>query len=185
MAKSPKRRSSTSKKSPSRSPRSKESSVKRTHARKASRSRSASRSTHGTRSRSSSRSRVSPSKKRTISPVMKKFDESAAVVRRVIPLQRSSGDSGYKFTPFSSGGAVRRHPITMRVLNVNNLKVKGTKLKHRLTVHCKQFTRFYILLLVLALIALGIFYAGYTLDQMAKNARQRMDAIVAYIQSRG
>ncbi|EJW84149.1 hypothetical protein WUBG_04940 [Wuchereria bancrofti] len=188
MAKSPKQRSSSNKKSPSKSPRSKDSSLTRTRARKTSRSRSRSRSTHGTpHSRSSSRGRRSSSKKKTVSPVIKKFDDSTAEVKKVVPLYRSSkNDSDVKIFPFSGKG-VRHRPLTMRLLkpmNVSNLKVKGIKLKQRLSVHCKRFSRYYTTLTVLGLIGLAILYTGYTVDQMAKYARERMDIITAYVQSR-
>ncbi|VIO96299.1 Uncharacterized protein BM_BM12868 [Brugia malayi] len=187
MAKSPKQRSSSNKKSPSKSPRSKDSSLIRTRTRKTSRSRSRSRSTHGTpRSRSNSRGRSS-SKKKTVSPIVKKFDDSTADVKKVVPLYRGSkNDSDVKNFPFSGKG-VRHRPLTMRLLkpmNVSNLKVKGIKLKQRFSVHCKRFSRYYTTLTVLGLIGLGIFYTGYTVDQMAKYARERMDIITTYVQRR-
>uniref|UniRef100_A0A0R3RPQ1 Penicillin-binding protein n=1 Tax=Elaeophora elaphi TaxID=1147741 RepID=A0A0R3RPQ1_9BILA len=203
MAKSPKHRSSSKKKSPSKSPRSKDSSLTRGRSRKTSRSRSRSRSTHSaSRSRSGSRGRASP-KKKSVSPVVRKFDissvkkfddstvkksdDSAVRVRRIVPSYRSSRNgSGYKAFPFSDKEA-RRRTLTMRLLqpmNMSNLKVKGVKLKQRLSAHCKQFSRFYTILLVLGLIALGIFYTGYTVDQMAKYARQHIDYVSAYIQRR-
>lgn len=187
----PKHRSSPNKKSPSKSPRGKEPSLTRGQknertSRKTSRSRSRSRATP--QSRSSSRGRGSSSKK-TASPVTKKFDDSAAVeVKKTVPVCRSSKNgSSFKVFPFSNKG-VRRRVLTMRLLqpmNVNNLKVKGTKLKQRLFAHCKRFSRFYIIVAVLGLIGLGIFYTGYTLDQMAKYAREHMDIITGYVQRRG
>ncbi|VDK67174.1 unnamed protein product [Litomosoides sigmodontis] len=182
----PKHRSSPNKKSPSKSPRSKEPSLTRSQPRKTSRSRSRSRGTP--QSRSSSRGRGSSSKK-TASPVVKKVDDSAAVeVQKAVPVCRTSKNgSGFKVFPFSNKG-VRRRVLTMRLLqpmNVNNLKVKGTKLKQRLIAHCKQLSRFYIIVTVLGLIGLGIFYTGYTIDQLAKYARERMDIITGYVQGRG
>lgn len=190
MTKSPKR-SLPNKKSPSKSPRSKDSSLTRGHSRKASRSRSRSRSTHSIpRSRSSSRSRSSFSKKKAISPVVKKFDDSAVDVKKIVPLYRASKNgSGYRsYKPFSfSDKGVRRRVLTMPMLqpmNMNNLKIKGTKLKQRLFAHCKRLSRFYIMVAVLALIGLGIFYTGYTVDQMAKYAREHIDIVTAYVQKR-
>ncbi|KAL3998210.1 hypothetical protein ACH3XW_14110 [Acanthocheilonema viteae] len=186
MAKSPKHRSSSNKKSSSKSPRSKDSSLTRGQPRKTSRSRSRSRSTQSTpRSRSSSRGRGSSSKKKKASPVVKKFDDSA--VKKIVPLYRSSKNgSSYKTVPFSDKGIRRRVP-TMRLLqpmNVNNLKMKAIKLKQRLVAHCKRLSHFYIIVTVLGLIGLGIFYTGYTVDQMAKYARKHMDTITAYVQKR-
>ncbi|EFO25018.1 splicing factor [Loa loa] len=188
MVKSPKHRSSSNKKSPSKNSQSKDSSLARTQSRKTSRSRSRSRSTHGTpRSRSSSRGRRSSSKKKTVSPVVKRLDDSVADIKKVIPLYRSSkNDSSYKIFPFSDKG-VRRRPLTVSLLkpiNVNNLKVKGIKFKQHIFVHCKRFSRYYVILSMLGLIAVGIFYTGYTVDQMAKYVREPIDIMTAYVQRR-
>lgn len=106
-------------------------------------------------------------------------------VKKIIPFYRSSKNgSSYKTFPFSSKG-VRRRSLTMRILqpiNMNNLKVKGMKLKQRVTAHCKRLSRFYIVVSVLGLIGLGIFYTGYSVDQMTKYARERIDIITAYVQ---
>ncbi|VDK73808.1 unnamed protein product [Onchocerca ochengi] len=202
MAKSPKHRSTSNKKSPSKnsrskdssyaqSPRNKDSSHARSQLRKTSRSRSRSRSVHGTsRSRSSSRSRGSASAKRkTISPIAKKLDDSVDVVRKmdikkIVPVYRTAKNgSSHKLFPFSEKG-LRRRNLTMHMLpmNLSNLKVKGTKLKQRLSSHCKRWSRYYAILLILGFIGLAIFYTGYTIDQFAKYARQQMNTFTAYVQ---
>uniref|UniRef100_A0A915PJZ0 Uncharacterized protein n=1 Tax=Setaria digitata TaxID=48799 RepID=A0A915PJZ0_9BILA len=189
MAKLPKSRSSAGKKSSSKSPRSKDSSPARGQFRKTSRSRSRSRSTHsGSRSRSSSRGRGSTSsKKKTVSPTVKKFDDSAMEVKKIAPIYRiSKNGSSYKTLPFMDRG-LRRRTLATRVLqplNLNNLKVKGAKLKHRFFSHCKRLSRYYTILFILGLIALGIFYTGYTIDQMAKYARENIKTITTYVQTR-
>ncbi|CAG9535849.1 unnamed protein product [Cercopithifilaria johnstoni] len=192
MVKSPKTSSnkksfsSLNKKSSSKSPRRKDSTVARGQSRKTSRSSSRSRSIHSTpRSRSSSRGRGSFSRKKTISPVVKKFDDSA--VKKIVPLYYSpKNNSSYKTFPFTDKGIQRPVP-TMRLLqpmNVNNLKIKGVKLKRRLYAHCKRLSRFYIITAVLVLIGLGIFYTGYTIDQMAKYARKHIDFVTTYVKKR-
>ncbi|KAM3720766.1 Ankyrin-2 [Dirofilaria immitis] len=189
MAKSPKHRSASNKKSSSKSPRSKDSTQARSHYRKTSRSRSRSRSAQP-RSRSSSRGRGSTSSKKKIaSPVVKKFDDSAADVKKIIPVSHRTPKNGlsYKLFPFSDKG-LRRRGITMRVLqpmNLSNLKVKGIKLKHRFSSHCKRLSRYYAVLVILGLIGLGIFYTGYSVDQLAKYARQHINSITTYVQKRG
>ncbi|MCP9260316.1 hypothetical protein DINM_003681 [Dirofilaria immitis] len=178
MAKSPKHRSASNKKSSSKSPRSKDSTQARSHYRKTSRSRSRSRSAQP-RSRSSSRGRG----------IVKKFDDSAADVKKIIPVSHRTPKNGlsYKLFPFSDKG-LRRRGITMRVLqpmNLSNLKVKGIKLKHRFSSHCKRLSRYYAVLVILGLIGLGIFYTGYSVDQLAKYARQHINSITTYVQKRG
>ncbi|OZC12447.1 hypothetical protein X798_00078 [Onchocerca flexuosa] len=201
MAKSPRHRSTSSKKSPSKNPRSKDSSHAqspqskdsshaRSQLRKTSRSRSRSRSTP--RSRSSSRSRGSASaKKKSISPIVKKIDDSEDVVKKVgvkkiVPVYRTpKNGSSYKLFSFPDKG-LRRRNLTVRMLpmNLNNLKVKGTKLKQRLSSHCRRWSRYYAILLILGFIGLGIFYTGYTMNQFAKYARQHISTISAYVQQR-
>lgn len=201
MAKSSRRHSLTRKaarsssNSPARTPKQSTPSLKSSSSNKKSRSRSRTRSTRSTpRSRSTSRNHMStsPKKTNTVLQTVKKFNDFKTDVKKAGPLYRNpdNTNSHYKvnsyYTSMTDGG-LRRRGVASRMLQPlqpSNLKVKGIRLKRRLAAHCRRHSRFYTSLLILGLITLGLGYAGYTIEQMMKYARNRVSMITAYIKKR-
>ncbi|VDN03686.1 unnamed protein product [Thelazia callipaeda] len=152
-----------------------------------SRRRSRSRSRNSTpRLRSNSRSRGNKSPKtKLILPVDTKSIERETNIKKIMPLHQSFESNDMRSYRNHSGVHLPRRPNSkLKILQrfyPNNLLVKGTKIKNRLFSHCRRYPRSYALLLILGLIALALFYTGYTVDQMAKYSRQQMKIISAYV----